>query len=161
MYEFPITAARMKSSCRQAAQVVLWSCIAALLGGCLSTAAAESTQERQRLRELGYVEGKNIVIEWRYGEDKPDLVDQLAREDGADTPDEARSEVALDALGRANAVSLTAAAVWPAIRAAARDAKQGPLRVLDVASGGGCLWPCASNSSAIVPSNGGWPDSIS
>ena len=23
---------------------------------------------RQGLRELGYVEGKNIVIEWRYGE---------------------------------------------------------------------------------------------
>ena len=46
---------------------------------------------------------------------------------------------ALDALGRANAVSLTAAAVWPAIRAAARDTAPGPLRVLDVASGGGHL----------------------
>ena len=47
----------MKSSSRHAAQVALWSCIAALLSGCLSTAAAESAQERQRARELGIVIG--------------------------------------------------------------------------------------------------------
>jgi D-aminopeptidase len=47
----------MKSSSRYAAQVALWSCIAALLSGCLSTAAAESTQERQRVRELGIAIG--------------------------------------------------------------------------------------------------------
>jgi putative ABC transport system substrate-binding protein len=35
---------------------------------------------RQGLRELGYAEGKNIVIEWRYGEDKPDRVSDLANE---------------------------------------------------------------------------------
>ena len=29
---------------------------------------------RQGLRELGYVEGKNIVIEWRFAEGKPDRV---------------------------------------------------------------------------------------
>jgi SAM-dependent methyltransferase len=46
---------------------------------------------------------------------------------------------ALDALGRANAVSLTAASIWPAIRNAARDAGGRSLRVLDVASGGGHL----------------------
>ena len=46
---------------------------------------------------------------------------------------------ALDALGRANAVSRTAAALWPSIRAAALDKAPGPLRVLDVASGGGHL----------------------
>jgi putative ABC transport system substrate-binding protein len=38
---------------------------------------------RQGLRELGYVEGKNIVIEWRYGEGKadrgPGLVAELVR----------------------------------------------------------------------------------
>src|SRR5688500_13816316 len=35
---------------------------------------------RQGLRELGYVEGKNIVIEWRYGEEKPARVSDLAAE---------------------------------------------------------------------------------
>ena len=46
---------------------------------------------------------------------------------------------ALDALGRANAVSRTAAAIWPSIREAALDQAPGPLRVLDIASGGGHL----------------------
>ena len=46
---------------------------------------------------------------------------------------------ALDALGRANAVSRTAAAIWPSIRAAARETARRPLRVLDIASGGGHL----------------------
>jgi ABC-type uncharacterized transport system substrate-binding protein len=35
---------------------------------------------RDGLRELGYVEGKNIVIEWRYGQEKPDRVSELAAE---------------------------------------------------------------------------------
>jgi putative tryptophan/tyrosine transport system substrate-binding protein len=35
---------------------------------------------RQGLRELGYVEGKNIVIEWRYAEEKPDRLPALATE---------------------------------------------------------------------------------
>jgi putative ABC transport system substrate-binding protein len=35
---------------------------------------------RQGLRELGYVEGKNIVIEWRYAEGKADRVLGLAAE---------------------------------------------------------------------------------
>src|SRR5262249_20737442 len=33
---------------------------------------------RQGLRELGYVEGKNIIIEWRYAEGKLDHVKELA-----------------------------------------------------------------------------------
>jgi putative ABC transport system substrate-binding protein len=35
---------------------------------------------RQGLRELGYVEGKNIVVEYRYGELRPDRVPALAAE---------------------------------------------------------------------------------
>ena len=35
---------------------------------------------RQGLRELGYVEGKNIVIEWRSTEEKPDRLPALATE---------------------------------------------------------------------------------
>jgi putative ABC transport system substrate-binding protein len=35
---------------------------------------------RHGLRELRYVEGKNIVVEWRYAEDKPDRVSELAAE---------------------------------------------------------------------------------
>jgi putative ABC transport system substrate-binding protein len=35
---------------------------------------------RQGLRELGYIEAKNIAIEWRYAEGKEDLVSKLAAE---------------------------------------------------------------------------------
>ena len=35
---------------------------------------------RQGLRDLGYVEGKNIVFEWRWAEGKPDRIPGLAAE---------------------------------------------------------------------------------
>jgi 2-polyprenyl-3-methyl-5-hydroxy-6-metoxy-1,4-benzoquinol methylase len=44
---------------------------------------------------------------------------------------------ALAALGRANLVSRTAAALWPAIRRAADPGGTAPLRILDLACGGG------------------------
>jgi putative ABC transport system substrate-binding protein len=35
---------------------------------------------RQGLRDLGYVEGQSILVEWRYSEDKPDRFPELANE---------------------------------------------------------------------------------
>ena len=35
---------------------------------------------RQGLKDLGYVEGKNIVIEFRYAEGKPDRIPSLVAE---------------------------------------------------------------------------------
>ena len=46
-----------------------------------STSVSARTQAfRQGLRELGYVEGKNIVIEWRRHEGKVDRLPALATE---------------------------------------------------------------------------------
>ena len=54
-----------------------------LLPTSVSVQSARIEASRQRLRELGYVEGKNIVIEYRYAEGKlerlPDLVAELVR----------------------------------------------------------------------------------
>lgn len=48
----------MKFNLRHVARAVLLSCIATLMAGCLSTAAAEPKQERQRLRDLGIIIGR-------------------------------------------------------------------------------------------------------
>src|SRR5205809_5971918 len=45
-----------------------------------STIAVRIEAFRQGLRELGHVEGKNIVIEWRFAEGKADRLAGLAAE---------------------------------------------------------------------------------
>src|SRR5262245_26935455 len=51
-----------------------------LVGASLSANAPRIEALRHGLRELGYVEGKNIVIDWRSGDGKPDRLSALARE---------------------------------------------------------------------------------
>lgn len=51
--------------------------------GYISTRAGIDANEeafRQRLRELGYVEGQNIVIEWRFAKGEADLFPEIAVE---------------------------------------------------------------------------------
>jgi putative tryptophan/tyrosine transport system substrate-binding protein len=51
-----------------------------LEGGPLSAHTARMEAFRQGLRELGYMEGKNIAIEWRFGDGKVDRISALATE---------------------------------------------------------------------------------
>jgi putative ABC transport system substrate-binding protein len=65
---------------QQAAQIAR---IGVLISGTSSNATPRIRAFQQRLRELGYVEGKNIIIEQRYAEGKvqivPNLTDELIR----------------------------------------------------------------------------------
>ena len=51
-----------------------------LEGGPLSAHTARMEAFRQGIRELGYEEGKNIVIDWRFGDSKVDRLSVLATE---------------------------------------------------------------------------------
>ena len=51
-----------------------------LVGGSLSSNTARIAAVSQGLRELGYVEGRNIVIDWRFAEGKLDRLAALAAE---------------------------------------------------------------------------------
>jgi putative tryptophan/tyrosine transport system substrate-binding protein len=51
-----------------------------LAGVSPSTISARTEAFRRGLRELEYVEGKNIVIEWRYADEKLDRLNDLAAE---------------------------------------------------------------------------------
>ena len=51
-----------------------------LSGTSLSVISARVDAFREGLREVGYVEGKNIFVEWRYAERKPERLSALATE---------------------------------------------------------------------------------
>lgn len=54
--------------------------IGVLYGGSASSNTGRREAFQHGLRELGYVEGKNIVVEWRYADGKLDRVTELAGE---------------------------------------------------------------------------------
>ncbi len=63
----------------QPAGKVLWR-VGVLAGARAPFALPYLEVGRQRLRELGYVEGQNIAIEYRFGEGKPGVLPDLAAE---------------------------------------------------------------------------------
>ena len=72
----------------EAQQAKIWR-IAVLGGSPPTTPAAASSWGalRQGLRELGYVEGQNLVIEWRFAEGRAERYHELAAEIVALKPD--------------------------------------------------------------------------
>jgi putative ABC transport system substrate-binding protein len=63
----------------RAQQPKAWK-IGVLVSSSQSVNAARDQALRQGLRDLGYEEGKNIAMEYRYAEGRTDQLDQLARE---------------------------------------------------------------------------------
>ena len=67
-------------SLAQAQQPTKFPRIGYLAPASLSALTARTEAFRQGLRELGYVEGKNVIIEWRSAEGKLDRLPALAAE---------------------------------------------------------------------------------
>ena len=90
--------------------------IGILIASSASFSSARVEAFRQRLRELGYVEGKNIVIEYRYAEGKlerlPDLAAELVR---------LKVDVIVTAGARLHLAAKKASATIPIVFAAAAD----------------------------------------
>ncbi|HZA54474.1 MAG TPA: hypothetical protein VE616_09510, partial [Candidatus Udaeobacter sp.] len=73
----PLLAWGFAAEAQQAAKV--WK-IGVLVSSSPSVNASRDRALRQGLRELGYEEGKNIVMEYRYAEGKVDRLPELARD---------------------------------------------------------------------------------
>jgi putative tryptophan/tyrosine transport system substrate-binding protein len=89
--------------------------IGILIPGSASLYSARLEALRQRLRELGYVEGKNIVIEYRYADGKLDRLPDLAAE---------LVRLKVDVIvttGPANSAAMKASATVPIVFASAGD----------------------------------------
>jgi putative ABC transport system substrate-binding protein len=90
--------------------------IGILVGASASSVSTRVEALRRRLRELGYVEGKNIVIEYRYAEGKlerlPDLAAELVR---------LKVDVIVTSAGPAVSAAKKASATIPIVFATAAD----------------------------------------
>ena len=77
---FRLTLVALLALCHpaEAQQPTKVSRIGYLAGGSLSAIAPRIESFRYGLRELSYVEGKNIVIDDRYADGKPDRLPELA-----------------------------------------------------------------------------------
>ena len=75
-----VCALTVSGAVAQAQQTTKVIAIGYLSGPSLSANAARIEAFRQGLRELSYVEGKNIVIEWRSADGKFDGLPALAAE---------------------------------------------------------------------------------
>jgi putative ABC transport system substrate-binding protein len=76
----PLTVFLLSVSSANAQQPAKIPRIGYLIGASLSPSSARIEPFRKGLRELGYVEGKNIIIEWRSAEQKLDRLPGLAAE---------------------------------------------------------------------------------
>jgi putative ABC transport system substrate-binding protein len=116
-----------------AQQTVKTSRIGILISGASSDAAPRVRAFQQRLRELGYVEGKHITIEQRYAEGKvpivPDLTNELIR---------LKPDVVVTDISRATQAAKDATKTIPVVFTAAND-PVGDGQVASLARPGGNL----------------------